>query len=301
MKLGVMGLGKMGSQIVQRLLADNHQVVVFDLHKDAVDLAEQYGATRAESVQELVTKLGNEVVIWLMLPANVVDSELAKLNQYVPKGRIVIDGGNSDFRLTQKRARHCNENHIHFMDVGTSGGVGGLEHGFSMMVGGDRGSYEKIEPIISSLSQKDGYHYFGRSGSGHFVKMVHNAIEYGMMQAYAEGYHMLKEGAQYPDIDLEAAAKVWQHGSIIKSDLNALIQTVLAHNPNLTGVEGYVAESGEARWALEVAKKSKIDVPVLDQAMKVRLASQKGRTNFATKLLAAMRNAFGGHIINKER
>lgn len=300
MKLGFIGLGKMGSQMVRRLVRDGHRVAVFDIHSDAMKLVEQYGAVPCDSKQDLVNKLGTSAIVWLMLPSGVVDTELQDLLDMLPPGSILIDGGNSDFRLTQKRARLAHQQHVHFVDVGTSGGILGLTKGFSMMVGGDRTSYEKIEPIISSLAQPDGYHYFGRSGAGHFVKMVHNAVEYGIMQSYAEGYHMLKEGAQYPNIDLAAVARVWQHGSIIKSDLNALVEKIFEQNPNLTGIDGYVAESGEARWALETAKKAKIEMPATDLAIKVRLSSQKGKTDFSTKLLAAMRRAFGGHSINKE-
>ena len=300
MRLGFIGLGKMGSQMVRRLIHDGHQVAVFDIHHEAMKLTEQYGAILCDSKQDLVNKLGTNAVVWLMLPSGVVDSELQELLDMLPPGSIVIDGGNSDFRLTQKRARLAHQQHVHLVDVGTSGGVLGLDKGFSIMAGGDHASYEKIEPIISSLAQPEGYHYFGRSGAGHFIKMVHNAVEYGIMQSYAEGYHMLKEGSQYPNIDLAAVARVWQHGSIIKSDLNGLIEKIFEQNPNLTGIDGYVAESGEARWALESAKKAKLSMPATEEAIKVRLSSQKGKTDFSTKLLAAMRRAFGGHSVNRE-
>ena len=185
------------------------------------------------------------------------------------------------------------------LDVGTSGGVWGYKNGFSMMAGGDKTVFSSIEPALKTLAQPSGaYDHFGSSGSGHYVKMVHNAIEYGMMESLAEGYRMLKEGA-YENIDLAAAGEVWQHGSVVTSWLNELSQSALSENPELKGIDGFVAESGEARWTLETAKEMGIPLPAIQTAFDVRLASQKGETNFATKLLAAMRNKFGGHQINK--
>jgi 6-phosphogluconate dehydrogenase len=184
--------------------------------------------------------------------------------------------------------------------MGTSGGVHGLKNGFSMMIGGPEAAYKTIEPIAQILAQPSGaYQYFGPSGSGHYVKMVHNAIEYGMMQSLAEGYRMLHEGSYPGQIDLAAAGEVWQHGSVVNSWLNELCQQALAENPTLDGIDGFVAESGEARWTLEAAKDLGIPLPTIQTAFDVRLQSQQGETNFATKLLAAMRNKFGGHNINK--
>jgi 6-phosphogluconate dehydrogenase len=185
------------------------------------------------------------------------------------------------------------------MDVGTSGGVWGYKNGFSMMVGGDPAGFKTIEPALKTLAMPTGaYQYFTTSGSGHYVKMVHNAIEYGMMESLAEGYRMLHEGA-YKGLDLAAAGEVWQHGSVVTSWLNGLCQLALAENPTLDGIDGFVAESGEARWTLEAAKDLGIPLPAIQTSFDVRLASQKGQTNFATQLLAAMRNKFGGHELNK--
>ncbi len=297
MKIGFIGLGKMGSQMVSRLLADNHEVVVNDLSADAIAAMTALGATAAQSQAELIDQLGERPIIWIMIPAQFVDTELAKLVSALPDGSIVIDGGNSDYRLTRQRAALCAQHSVELVDVGTSGGILGIEHGFSMMIGGDKASVTTIEPIIVSLAQPDGWHYFGESGSGHYTKMVHNAIEYGLMESYAEGYRMLRDGP-YSDIDLVAAGEVWKHGSIISSLLNDLTVEALRENPQLEGIEGAVAESGEARWTLETATGLGIEMPAVQAALDVRIASQQGSVNFATKLLAAMRNKFGGHAIN---
>lgn len=298
MKIGFIGLGKMGNQMTRRLLADNHQVVVFDINEQAVEALSQAGAEASSSRDQLIDGL-DPVVIWLMIPSQFVDEELDKLLELVPEGSVLVDGGNSDFRQTTRRYEHCREQGISWVDVGTSGGIKGLEEGFSMMVGGDDTAVEIIRPVLETLAQAGGWHHFGGSGSGHFTKMAHNAIEYGIMESYAEGYRMLQEGP-YPDLDLAAAGDVWQHGSIISSFLNELTTEALNQNPNLDGIDGYVDESGEARWALETAKQHDIEMPAVEASFEVRRDSQQGKTNFATKLLAAMRHQFGGHAINKE-
>jgi 6-phosphogluconate dehydrogenase len=298
MKLGFIGLGKMGGQMVTRLVAAGHNVVVTDLDTAAVAAAVAAGAEGAVDRAELVGKLGDPAIVWLMIPAQFVDTELEALLGLLPAGSIVIDGGNSDFRLTRQRAKLCQSRQIQLVDVGTSGGILGLEKGFSMMIGGDKAAVDTIEPIIEALAQPDGWHYFGESGSGHYIKMVHNAIEYGLMESYAEGYRMLKDGP-YKQLDLAAAGAIWQHGSIIGSLLNDLAVQALRENPELDGIDGFVAESGEARWTLEAAAEANVAMPAVQAALDVRLASQTGQTNFATKLLAALRNKFGGHQINR--
>jgi 6-phosphogluconate dehydrogenase len=300
MKIAIAGLGKMGSQIAKKLHEDKHTVIAHNRSRGSVDEMSALGMTPAYTKEEVIKLFnGEQVILWLMIPSDTVDDELNVWLKLVPKGSILIDGGNSDFRLTQKRAELVSKNGSVLMDIGTSGGVWGYHNGFSMMVGGDAETFKKIEPVLQSLSKPEGaYHHFGESGSGHFVKMTHNAIEYGMMESLAEGYRILKEGP-YKNIDLAAAGEVWQHHSVITSWLNELSRDALKQNPQLDGVEGFVAESGEARWTLEVAKSLKIETPAMQAAFDVRLASQKGEVNFATKLLAAMRNAFGGHKINK--
>jgi 6-phosphogluconate dehydrogenase len=301
MKIAVQGLGRMGMQIARKLSEDGHQVIAHNRSPEPIEEAVRYGAIPARTKAEVLQQFGDDpVTIWIMLPADTVDDHLDEWLKLVPKGTILIDGGNSDYRLTRERNQRVKQSGNHFFDVGTSGGIWGYQNGFSMMVGGDENTkFPAIEPAFKSLAQPEGaYYHFGPSGSGHFVKMVHNAIEYGMMESLAEGYRMLKEGP-YRQLDLAAAGNVWQHHSVITSWLNELTQSALAENPELEGIDGFVAESGEARWTLETAKELNIPLPSIQASFDVRLASQQGETNFATKLLAAMRNKFGGHELNK--
>ena len=299
MKIAVSGLGRMGMQIARKLQEDGHIVVAHDITPAAVDEMKTRGAIAAYTKAEVVAAFGGEpVAIWLMVPSEVVDAELTTWLELVPAQTIFIDGGNSDFRHSQAHAEIIRSHGSSLIDVGTSGGVWGYKNGFSMMVGGDDASFVRIKPILDSLSSPEGaYHHFGGSGAGHYVKMVHNAIEYGMMESLAEGYRLLKEGS-YPEIDLAAAGEIWQNHSVITSWLNQLTRDALIANPRLDGINGDVAESGEARWALEIARQHAIETPAIQAAFDVRLASQTGQVNFATKLLAAMRNQFGGHNLN---
>lgn len=303
MKIAVQGLGKMGLQIARKLSEDGHEVIAHNRSRGPIDEAVSYGAKPAYTKQEVLEAFdGKQAVVWIMLPAEIVDQHLDEWLELLPKGSIIIDGGNSDFRLTKQRNQRVNAKGMMLFDSGTSGGVWGYQNGFSMMVGGDSAeAFAAVEPAFKSLAKPEGaYHHFGPSGSGHYVKMTHNAIEYGMMESLAEGYRMLKEGP-YDSLDLAAAGEVWQHHSVITSWLNELCRDALKENPTLEGIEGYVAESGEARWTLEVAKDMGITLPAIQTSFDVRLASQKGEVNFATKLLSAMRNKFGGHTLNKER
>jgi 6-phosphogluconate dehydrogenase len=302
MKIAIHGLGRMGMQIARKLAENDHTVIAHNRSPEPVQEAVGYGAVGTSSKQEVLDAFqGEKVVLWIMLPAAIVDAQIDEWLDLVPEGSIIIDGGNSDFRLTQKLNQKIKDRGSVLVDVGTSGGVWGYQNGFSMMAGTDsHDAFALLEPALKTLAAPEGaYHHFGPSGSGHFVKMVHNAIEYGMMESLAEGYRMLKEGP-YKELDLAAAGEVWQHHSVITSWLNELSQSALAENPELEGIDGFVAESGEARWTLESAKEQGIDLPSIQAAFDVRLASQKGETNFATKLLAAMRNKFGGHAINKD-
>lgn len=291
----------MGMQIARKLSEGGHEVFAHNRSKEPVDEAVTFGAHGVYEKKDVVSAFaGGQAVLWLMIPSDAVDVELEEWLALLPKGSIIIDGGNSDFRLTQKRAVKVAERGSLLLDVGTSGGVWGYVNGFSMMVGGDVSAFRVIEPVLQTLSLPNGgYQHFSDSGSGHYVKMVHNAIEYGMMESLAEGYRMLKEGP-YPGLDLGAAGAVWQKRSVVTSWLNELTRDALLENPTLEGIDGYVAENGETRWTLEVAKEKGIPLPAIQVAMDVRLASQKGEVNFATKLLAAMRNKFGGHAINKK-
>ncbi|MCA9338650.1 decarboxylating 6-phosphogluconate dehydrogenase [Candidatus Saccharibacteria bacterium] len=299
MKIAVSGLGKMGGQIAKMLHDGGHEVVAHNRSPEKVDEAKAYGATPAYTDQEVIDVFAGEpVLLWIMLPADVIDAKVDEWAELLPKGSIVIDGGNSDYRGDSARYERLAAKGITLLDIGTSGGVWGLTNGFSMMVGGDENAYNELVPALDTLAQPHGGHrFFGPSGAGHFVKMVHNAIEYGMMQSLSEGYRVLKEGP-YKDLDLARAGDVWQESSVITSFLNDLTRQALHENPTLDGIGGVVAESGEARWTLETAKDHDIPMPSIQASFDVRLASQQGETNFATKLVAAMRNKFGGHDIN---
>lgn len=299
MKIAISGLGRMGSQIAKKLIKNNHQVIAHDRSHNPIEDIAKYGATPAFDKKSLVDAFeGQPVILWIMIPADAVNSEIDDWQKILPKGSIVIDGGNSDYREDKSRFQKLESAGISLLDIGVSGGIFGGVNGFPMMVGGNEESYNFIKPILDSLSAPHGGHqYFGESGSGHYVKMIHNAIEYGMMESLAEGYRMLKEGP-YKNIDLTKAGKIWQQNSIISSWLNELTRQIVSENPNFDNIDGKVAESGEARWTLETAKNLNIELPAIKASFDVRLASQKGQTNFSTKLLAMMRNKFGGHDIN---
>jgi 6-phosphogluconate dehydrogenase len=295
-RIGFYGLGRMGGNMVARLLEKGEQVVVMNRSPEPVEAAVKLGAESATDFTDLIHKL-NPVIIWLMLPSEIIESKFNELLPLLPQGAIVIDGGNSDYRYSRGRAEAAKAKGVHFIDVGTSGGILGRTAGYCMMVGGDIEVIEVIKPVLTALAAPYGWRHFPGAGAGHYVKMVHNAIEYGVMESYAEGYRMLQEGP-YKELDLAAAGEVWQHGSIIESKLNELSVQGLRENPQLEGIEGMVAESGEARWTLETAKDLDIPLPSIQSAFDVRLKSQAGEINFATKLLALMRTKFGGHDLN---
>lgn len=301
MKIAIHGLGRMGRQIARKLAESEHQVIAHNRSHEPIEEAAGYGAMAAYTKQEVLDAFGStQVILWIMLPAAIVDEQIDEWLTLVPKGSLFIDGGNSDYRLTRQLAQRIEDCGSQLVDVGVSGGIWGYANGFSMMAGAnDLKAFETLEPVLQTLSAPEGaYANFGPAGSGHFVKMTHNAIEYGMMESLAEGYRMLKDGP-YNNIDLASAGKVWQHHSVVTSWLNELAQATLAESPELEGIDGYVAESGEARWTLETAQELGIAMPSIQAAFDVRLASQQGETTFATKLLAAMRNKFGGHELNK--
>jgi 6-phosphogluconate dehydrogenase len=299
MKLGVIGLGKMGRQIVQRLINDKHAVVVTSSKPETLELARSWGAEVAQNVPDLVRRLGKDPVVWVMIPSEAVENQIAALIDLMPHSGTIIDGGNSDYRETRRRAGLAAERGVTLIDVGVAGGVLGLTNGFAIMVGGDKATADELTPVFASLAQPSGWGYFGPAGAGHFVKMVHNAVEYGMMEALAEGFLMLKESTDYPRMNLAQISAVWQRGGITASTLNELAGQVLRQNPNLDGVEGYVAATGEAGWALESAEAAGLALPAIKAAVDSRAASRQGHTSFASKLLAALRNSFGGHDLNR--
>lgn len=303
MKIAIQGLGRMGMQIARKLAeSGDHEVIVHNRSPEPIEEAVGYGAKAAYEKQDVIDAFGSDqVVLWMMLPDTLVNEQIDEWLPLLPKGSIVIDGGNSDFRNTKKLNEKVKVAGMELLDFGVSGGVWGYKNGFPIMCGGDNASaFAVVEPALKTLTQPGGaYYHFGPSGSGHYVKMVHNAIEYGMMESLAEGYRMLKEGP-YDKIDLAAAGEVWQHHSVITSWLNELSRDALRQNPELDGIDGFVAESGEARWALEAAREANLPLPSIQASFDVRLASQRGETNFATKLLAAMRAGFGGHALNSQ-
>jgi 6-phosphogluconate dehydrogenase len=300
-KIAISGLGRMGMQIAQKLAENGHDVIAHNRSNSKVDEAAKFGARAAYEKTDVASAFGSDqAVVWIMVPADVVEHELNEWLDLLPKNSIIIDGGNTDYRLTKQHAELVANRGSQLLDSGTSGGVWGYQRGFSMMVGGDDSVFKIVEPAFQTLALPEGgYQHFGPAGSGHYVKMVHNAIEYGMMESLAEGYRMLKEGP-YDNLDLAAAGEVWQHSSVVTSWLNELTRDALRENPTLEGIDGYVAESGEARWTLETAKDLNIPLPAIQAAFDVRLASQNGEINFSTKLLSAMRNKFGGHTLNKD-
>jgi 6-phosphogluconate dehydrogenase len=300
MKIAIQGLGRMGIQIAEKLAKDGHDVIAHNRSPEPIDQAKTFGAKPAYTKQDVLDDFkGEQLVLWMMLPADVVDGELQAWLEIAPQGSLFIDGGNTDFRRTKVHAEMVAAKGSKLLDVGTSGGILGTAHGFCMMAGGSEASVQRMKPALDSIAKPHGgWDYFGPSGTGHFVKMTHNAIEYGMMESLAEGYRVLREGP-YENLDLAKAGAVWQKSSVITSLLNSLAADTLKENPNLDRIDGFVAEIGEARWTLEIAKERNISMPAIQSSFDVRLNSQKGDVNFATKLLAAMRNKFGGHNLNK--
>jgi 6-phosphogluconate dehydrogenase len=326
MQLGMVGLGRMGANMVRRLMRGGHECVAYDHSSDAVRALAKEGARGAESLRELVMALRPPRAVWLMVPAHVVDPVIADLKPLLAAGDIVIDGGNSHYHDDLRHAAELGGARLHFVDVGTSGGVLGLERGFCLMIGGERDIVASLDPIFATLSPggrpppaghgtaEQGYLHCGPPGAGHFVKMVHNGIEYGVMAAYAEGLNVLKHAsvgleAQVSDaetaplsdprlfqyrLDLAAVAEVWRHGSIITSQLLDLTAEALAKDPELAGFAGRVSDSGEGRWTLQAAIEEGVPAYVLGAALFSRFES-RGRAEFSGKVLSAMRLGFGGH------
>jgi len=298
MKLGFIGLGKMGGNMVQRLLLDGHEVVVFDRSVDAMELMVQKGAVSSASLEDLVSKLGDRKIVWMMVPSGKpVDDTIAQLLELLKDNDILIDGGNSNYKQTKARAERSAEKNIYYLDCGTSGGVWGLENGYSLMTGGDKGASEYVYPIYKSLAPEGGYTYCGESGAGHFVKMVHNGIEYGMMQSFAEGFEIM-EKSPYA-LDLTAISSGWQHSSVVRSWLLDLMVLALKEDPKLAALKDYVEDSGEGRWTVEAAMELNVPAHVITASLYTRFQSRQ-EESFAMKVLAALRNQFGGHAVVKK-
>jgi 6-phosphogluconate dehydrogenase len=300
MELGIIGLGKMGANMAERLRVAGHKVVGFDFNKDAVAKLTAAGSVGVTSLEELVKNLSAPRAVWIMVPAGKpVDDTVANLEQYMQPGDAFIDGGNSNYKDTQRRHAEAAAKGYDFIDCGTSGGVWGLKEGYSLMIGGDKAPVERLTPIFEALAPgKDkGWGRVGPAGAGHFVKMVHNGIEYGMMQAYAEGFSIMKAKAPL-DLDLTQIAEIWRYGSVVRSWLLDLTASALSQNPTLKGFEAYVEDSGEGRWTVMEAIDLNISAPVITESLIRRLRSRE-ENNFTDRMIAIMRNEFGGHGVKK--
>ena len=302
MQLAMVGLGKMGFNMTTRLLQGGHQVVGFAHSPQSIQAAVDIGATGANTLQEAVDKLKNSPrIVWLMIPAgNPTKETVDFLTKMLSKGDIVIDGGNSYYKDSIKHAELLAEKGIEFVDCGTSGGIWGLKEGYSMMIGGKREVVESLHPIFETLAPAPdkGWGYVGPHGAGHYVKMIHNGIEYGMMQAFAEGFSIMKSKEEF-GIDLAQVSRIWQHGSVVRSWLLDLAALALQQNPNLSDVKPWVADSGEGRWTVFESIDLDVPAPVITLALQTRFAS-RDEENFTARMLAALRNQFGGHAVKKE-
>ncbi|NMP22833.1 phosphogluconate dehydrogenase (NAD(+)-dependent, decarboxylating) [Sulfobacillus harzensis] len=298
MKLAMIGLGRMGGNMAERLLQHGHQVVVFDPSDEARQRLAKMGGEPAESLAQAIEKLSAPRIVWVMVPAGkITEDTIQTLIQTLNPGDIIIDGGNSNFHDSVRRGKEAQERGVHFIDAGTSGGVWGLTEGYCLMVGGPDQAVHTAEPIFTDLAPENGYLHVGPVGSGHFVKMVHNGIEYGLLQAYGEGFEILK-ASDFP-IDLPKVAELWNHGSVVRSWLLELLAGAYRENPTLEHVRGYVDDSGEGRWTVFEAINENVPAPVITLSLFSRFASRQ-EESYSAKVIAALRNQFGGHKIHNE-
>ena len=298
MELGMVGLGRMGANMVERLVRGGHRVVGYDRDAGAVARVTAAGAGGADSLASLAGKLAKPRAIWIMVPCGApVDETITALLPHLSTGDILIDGGNSNYKDTQRRGVNLKGQGFQFVDVGTSGGIWGLKEGYSMMVGGDKTAVESLRPLLETLapSKDEGWGHVGPSGAGHFVKMVHNGIEYGMMQAYAEGFAILKKKREL-NLDMHQVSEIWRTGSVVRSWLLDLLSLALKDNPEMAGIAPYVSDSGEGRWTVVEAIDLDVPAPVITLSLLQRLTS-RDTDSYSDKLLAAMRNQFGGHAV----
>jgi len=299
MQLAMIGLGKMGANMTRRLLRGGHRVVVFDLDKTAVETMVEEGAEAVGSLEELAKTLGKPRVAWVMVPAgDATEQTIAQLAEVLDEGDVVVDGGNSNYKDSMRRAELLSEKSLGFVDAGVSGGVWGLENGYSMMIGGAAEMVNAVRPALQTLAPgpDEGWAHVGPSGAGHYAKMVHNGIEYGLMQAYAEGFEILQ--ASRFDLDLEQLCNVWNSGGVIRSWLLELAGNAFAEDPELGRLEGFVPDSGEGRWTLQESVDLDVPAPVLYASLMTRFRSRQ-ETSFQAKVLAALRHQFGGHATRK--
>jgi 6-phosphogluconate dehydrogenase len=298
MKLAMIGLGKMGANMSERLVKGGHNVVVYDLNEEAIQTAEAKGAAGIRTLDEVADKLASPRVVWVMVPAgDPTENTVQSLSEILSTGDIIVDGGNSNYKDTMRRAESLREKGIHFVDVGTSGGVWGITEGYGMMVGGDDKALSIIQPALETLAPAPdkGWGHVGPSGAGHFVKMVHNGIEYGLMQAYAEGFEVMKAKEEFA-LDLHHVAEIWRYGTVIRSWLLDLTANALKDDQELTGIKDWVADSGEGRWTVFESIDLDVPAPVITLSLLNRFRSRQ-EESYTAKLLAAMRNQFGGHAV----
>jgi 6-phosphogluconate dehydrogenase len=301
MELGMVGLGRMGANMTARLVRGGQRVIGFDPKPEARQRIEEEGAESAASLEALVARLAAPRTLWLMVPAGeITDRSLAALSPLLSAGDTVVDGGNSNYRDTLRRAARLAERRIHYLDCGTSGGIWGLERGYALTIGGDEAAVERLRPIFEVLAPAPdrGWGRVGPVGSGHFTKMVHNGIEYALMQGYAEGFSILQHKREFA-LDLHQVAEIWRHGSVVRSWLLELTSAALAENPTLDGIAPYVEDSGEGRWTVAEAIELNVPAPAITLSLLERLRS-RDRDSFADKLLSALRNQFGGHEMKTE-
>jgi 6-phosphogluconate dehydrogenase len=301
MQIGMIGLGKMGANMVRRLMRGGHECVVFDLNHENVKILADEGATGVSSMEELVKKLHKPRNVWIMVPAgNPTEQTVLNLANMMESDDVIIDGGNSYYKDDIRRSEELRKKKLHYIDVGTSGGVWGMEEGYSIMVGGEEKVVEILRPIFETLAPAPdkGWGYVGPSGAGHFVKMIHNGIEYGLMQAYAEGFELMRHKEEFK-LDLRSIAEIWQFGSVVRSWLLDLIERSLREDPTLKDIAAWVPDSGEGRWTLLEAVEQNCAIPVITMSLERRFRSRE-QAPFSDKLLAAMRQQFGGHAVKKE-
>ena len=298
MRLAMIGLGRMGGNMSERLVKGGHEVVVYARKAEEVQRYVSKGATGASGLSDVTSKLKSPRIVWIMLPAGKpVEETIASLLPGLTKGDVIIDGGNSNYRDSMRRAADLQAKGIHFIDSGTSGGIWGLANGYCLMIGASPEAFKLCEPIFKTLAPPDGYAHMGPPGSGHYVKMIHNGIEYGMLQAYAEGYEILHASKDFK-LDLRKIAAVWNRGSVVRSWLNELAETAFEKDGELRDLRGYVEDSGEGRWTVQEAIDLDVPAPVITLSLLARLRSRQ-TDSFSAKVIAALRNEFGGHAVKK--
>lgn len=299
MKIGMIGLGKMGEAIAYRAIKAGHIVIGFDPNKDACNHAQATGVQIMPSLVELVQQKLD--VVWLMVPQGpLIDTTIDEMEPYLRAGAIVVDGGNTKFTDSIRRAKRLAEKNISFLDCGTSGGLNGRAEGFCLMVGGDRTAYKMLYPLLTAIAAPDGVAHIGPSGSGHYVKMVHNGIEYALLQAYAEGFHVIKEGTFKQDkLDLAQISGLWNHGAVIRSWILELINDIMCQDQEFHAISGEIESTGMGQWTVQEAHEHTISVPVIEESLLVRQQSKETGGNYGTKIVALLRNKFGGHVVKK--